>query len=44
MMLEDLYVRPAERRRGVGQRLFRHVAEVRPQLLLERGFIKILVS
>ncbi|XP_026333231.1 diamine acetyltransferase 2 [Hyposmocoma kahamanoa] len=27
MMLEDLYVRPAERRRGVGQRLFRHVAE-----------------
>ena len=28
MMLEDLYVRPSERKRGVGHRLFNAVAKV----------------
>ncbi|XP_037964397.2 thialysine N-epsilon-acetyltransferase isoform X1 [Plutella xylostella] len=27
LLLEDLYVRPAQRRRGVGERLFNHVAK-----------------
>jgi len=32
--LEDIYVQPAERGKGVGKRMLRHIA----QLAVERGF------
>lgn len=44
MMLEDLYVRPAERRRGLGQRLFHSVAKVTTSTyLIHALFITIII-
>lgn len=42
MMLEDLYVRPNQRRKGTGRKLFRSVAEVPESIIIKTKYLRTL--